>query len=117
MRLLDRLRRALPGERVYVREAAGVTVKRPRRVAEPSPNAPQLMRIVKHPYPLHPGKPSRRLALRVKEEPVESVDRLALLREALEARRPVRSTSAARGRPRPFALRPSRWIHLPDDTR
>lgn len=109
----DRLDRALPGDRLRPRDAAGVHV-RPARTVEPRPNAPLLLRIVRHPYGLFPGRPARRVVYRAKVEPPESVDRRRVLAEALAERRAALSTGRVPVRTRPFAVRPSRWPHLPE---
>jgi hypothetical protein len=82
----DRLDRVLPGDLLRPRSADAVRT-RSARTAEARPNAPQLMRIVRHPYPLVPGRPARR----------------------------VMYTPTSLERTRLFTVRPSRWPHLPDE--
>lgn len=110
---LDRLDRRQPGDLVTPRVAPAV--RGPARLADPRPNAPLLIRLVRHPYGLHPGRPVRGRYLPV-EAPVEVVDRREQIAAALAERGRVRSTSPVKGRPRPFAVRPTIWALLPPES-
>ena len=138
---LRRLTRAIPGEHL-VAEGAGMTgcwerdrpldrpcpvpardaaelrtttVRMVTRLAEARPNAPLLIRLVRHPYALAVGR-GKRVAYRgegATEETVTRVDWHAEVRAALADRERVRSTSAVEARPLPFTLRPSQWTLMP----
>lgn len=135
----DRLSRRLPGddvdpdryvsERLFAREAPDArkdpvpprdkkellsfTLRTSRRLADPTPNAPLLIRIVRHPYGYAPDRP-RRTPYIQHPEAVARVSATVEIRGALADRQRMRSTTAAgRERPRPFAVRPSVWILLP----
>ncbi len=86
-----------------------------RRLATAAPNAPLLIRIVRWPSQLSPGS---RLRKRYLED--RAVDRtrepLPRISAALAEFHRVRFTSPVAVRPRPFAVRPSRWDLLPDLT-
>ena len=85
------------------------------RLAEAKPNAPLLIRLVRHPYALPTGR-GKRVAYRGDEaaEPANTrVDWHAEVRAALADRERVRSTSAVEDRPLPFTIRPSQWTLLP----
>lgn len=110
--MLDRLDRALPGDRVTPRVAPAP--RRTGQLADPQPNAPLLIRLVRHPYGLLPSRPQRSRYLLADSE-VEPVDRKAEIAAALAERVRVRSTSPVKGRPRPFAVRPSTWVLLPSE--
>lgn len=87
--VFSRLERSLPGDRVVVRDAAQVVVRRSQRLAVPGPNAPLLMRLVRYPFVLSAGRP---------------------------ARRAYRSApDAVGGRPRAFTFHASRFVRLPDE--
>jgi hypothetical protein len=89
-----------------------LTLRKARKLADPTPNAPLLIRIVRTPYGLHPsGKKRARYIAEVPK--VEPVDRTAEIRAALAERERVRFTSAGRRRPRAFTIRPSTWVLLP----
>ena len=83
-----RLDRQLLGDSVVVRDPAGVQERR-AHVAEPRPNAPLLIRIVRTPYALSTTY-GRRIAYRA-------------------------APDAVGGRPTPFTIRPSRFVRLPDE--
>lgn len=135
----DRLRRRLPGDsvdpeahvdaRLFAREEAEdrpdpvpardkkelltFTLRRTTHVADPRPNAPLLIRIVRHPYGLSPNRPQRTAWLE-RPEPFVRVRVAEEIAAALAEREPLRFTSAAgKSRPRPFAIRPSAWVLLP----
>lgn len=87
--VFSRLDRTLPGDSVVVRDPAGVRLRRSSKIVTAGPNAPLLMRIVRHPYALPAGRPARRV---------------------------YRSAPDAVGhRPTPFTVRPSRFPRLPDE--
>ena len=87
--VFSRLDRTLPGDSVVVRDPAGVRLRRSSQTITPGPNAPLLMRIVRHPYALSAGRP---------------------------ARRGYRSAPDAVGhRPTPFPGRPARFPLRPDE--
>jgi len=68
--------------------------RRPKRVARAEPNAPQLIRVVKTPYALHPGW-ARRKKVREARDRLERYERqhaAVLVREDLE--RPAFSSPA-----------------------
>ena len=92
------------------RELLTLTVRRARRVAEAAPNAPLLIRIVRHPYALHPGG-RRRVVWLERPEAFARVDAKGEREAALAERRRVRFTLPVR--PHPFAVRPSSWRPLP----
>lgn len=89
-----------------------LTTRRAARLADPTPNAPLLIRIVRHPYALHPTGRQRQRYIE-EPAPVARVDRTAEIAAALAERVRVRFTSAGRGRPRPFAVRTAQWNLLP----
>lgn len=135
----DRLKRPFPGdavdpdryvdERLFAREQVEIrkdpvpprdkkeltalTLRKTARVADPRPNAPLLIRIVRNPYGYAPDRP-RRAAYIERAEAFVRVSATAEIRGALAEREIMRSTTAAgRQRPRPFAVRPSAWVLLP----
>jgi hypothetical protein len=135
-----RLRRPLPGarladderavSRLFVREqeqarrelvpardkvALKMVVRRnTARVASCAPNAPLLIRIVRYPFRLETVRGTRRKYLE-RAERFERVQWSAEVAAALADRERLRFTSAGRGRPQPFAVRPSTWAILPPD--
>lgn len=126
-RLIDeeaRLDRLFARERAEVRrdpvpardqaESRVVTMRATTRVATPRPNAPLLIRIVRYPFALAPARGTRTKYLDDAETFVR-VDWSAEVAAALADRERLRFTSAGRGRPMPFAVRPSTWILLPPD--
>jgi hypothetical protein len=92
------------------RELLTLTVRRTRRLAEAAPNAPLLIRIVRHPYALHPGG-RRRIRWLEQPEAFARVDARAEHAAARDERRRIRWTLPTR--PHPFAVRPSSWRPLP----
>lgn len=94
------------------RDLLTLTFRKTRRVAEAGPNAPLLIRIVRHPYALHPGG-RRRITWRQAAEPVQRVHAHAEVASALAERKRVRFNLDATARPQPFAVRPSTWKLLP----
>lgn len=110
--VLDRLDRVLPGDLVTPRVAPAP--RRAGQLADPQPNAPLLVRLVRHPYGLHPSRPQRSRYV-PEESVVEPVDRKAEIAAALAERERVRSTCPVKGRPRPFTVRPSTWVLLPSE--
>jgi hypothetical protein len=84
-------------------------------VATCQPNAPLLIRIVRYPYRLDPARGSRKKYLDEWEK-LTRVDWSAEVASALAERVRLRFTSGGRGRPMPFAVRPSSWALLPPDT-
>jgi hypothetical protein len=138
----DRLARRLPGEKLRAEitaverllERGDAPAERPdpvpardraelrvpvvratRRTATTGPNAPLLKRLVVHPYGLHP---TGRTRVRIVPEapPADKLVPRDEIAAALADRQRVRSTSAGRTRPRPFAVRPSTWRLLPPST-
>ncbi len=133
-----RLQRRFPGERIaregrgierlFAREApdprpapvpsrdrtarAALTRRDTAQVAACRPNAPLLIRIVRYPFALSTTRGERR---KYREDPprLERLDWSAQVKEALADRLRLRFTSAARGRPLPFVVRPSSWILVP----
>lgn len=95
-------------------EARITTVRMTTRVATPRPNAPLLIRIVRYPFVLAPARGSRARYLEETEKFVK-IDWSSEVAAALAERERLRFTSAGRGRPRPFAVRPSTWTLLPPD--
>jgi hypothetical protein len=81
------------------RKTFALGVRRPRRVAQTEPNAPQLIRIVKTPYALSPAWARRRRVRDARERlpPIAPFDPVAVACEA--ARRPVFACPAGQ-RPR-----------------
>jgi hypothetical protein len=134
----DRLARRLPGDRLaregrgvgrlFAREEHGappdpvpardqkpllqLSLRKSTRLAEPRPNAPLLIRIVRHPFRLDGARPSR-AAYISHPDPEPRVRAAEQIAGALADRERVRFTSAGRGRPKPFAVRPSTWTLLP----
>jgi hypothetical protein len=90
------------------------TLKKSGRVVDPRPNAPLLIRIVRYPFRLAGARPGR-AAYISHAEPEPRVSAAEQIAGALADRERVRFTSAGRGRPRPFAVRPSTWTLLPGD--
>ncbi len=85
------------------------------RLAQAKPNAPLLIRLVRHPYALPTGR-GKRVSYRgedAAEQGKTRVDWHAEVRAALADRERVRSTSAVEDRPLPFTIRPSQWTLLP----
>ncbi|MFZ5475687.1 MAG: hypothetical protein ACOZNI_02830 [Myxococcota bacterium] len=135
----DRLARRLPGDRLaregreigrlFAREEPPdvpdpvpardqkqllqLTLRKTGRVADPHPNAPLLIRIVRYPFRLDGARPGR-AAYISHPDPEPRVRVAEEIAGALADRERVRFTSAGRGRPRPFAVRPSTWALLPD---
>lgn len=107
-----RLDRVLPGDGTVARTAP--VLRRASRQVDAGPNAPLLLRLVRYPFRLAPGRAARARYL-PEPEATAAVDRRAVLAGALADRERVRSTSPVRGRPRPFAVRPSLWSLLPAD--
>lgn len=92
-----------------------VKVKMTTRVAEARPNAPLLIRLVRHPYALDLGR-AKKVAYRGQDAstaPRERMDWHGEVRAALADRPRLRSTSVE-PRPMPFTIRPSTWTLLPD---
>lgn len=136
-----RLRRPLPGarlehdargmERLFAREtteerpdpvpardkaALKMVVRRDTsRVASCRPNAPLLIRIVRYPFRLETSRGARKKYLEETTK-FERVDWSAEVAAALAERERLRFTSAGRGRPLPFAVRPSTWSLLPPES-
>lgn len=137
----DRLRRRLPGASVdpdahvldglFAREEPPdrpdpvpprdqkqlptLSFRRASRLADPRPNAPLLIRLVRHPYGLSPDRPRRKVWLE-RTEPFVRVPVGEEIAAALAERKGMRFTSAAgRKRPTPFAVRPSEWVLLPPE--
>ena len=109
-----RLDRPLPGDGIRVRDAAAMVVRRPASMADPRPNAPLLMRIVRHPYALSTGQP-RRVVYRTAPESFVPVDALAERHAAAEERVHEPFTSPVGRRLHLFTLRTSRAVLLPPD--
>ncbi len=91
-----------------------VVRKETTRVASCRPNAPLLIRIVRYPFRLDATRATRRKYMDEAEK-FERVDWSAQVAAALAERERLRFTSAGRGRPLPFAVRPSTWSLLPPD--
>ncbi len=92
-----------------------VKVKMTTRVAETRPNAPLLIRLVRHPYALDLGRAKKvaYLSQDANVAPRERVDWHGEVQAALADRPRLRSTSVE-PRPMPFTIRPSTWTLLPD---
>lgn len=104
------------------RDAAELRTTRVRmtgRVATTGPNAPLLIRLVRHPYALDVVRPKKVVYRGENAEtgPRASthsrVDWHAEFRAALAERERMRSTSGVELRPLPFTIRPSLWQLLP----
>lgn len=96
-------------------ELRTVTVRMVTRLAEARPNAPLLIRLVRHPYALPVGR-GKRVAYRGEEAPSHEAGRMdwhGEVRAALADRERMRSTSAVEARPLPFTIRPSLWTLMP----
>lgn len=109
-----RLDRPLLGDGVRVRDAAAMVVRRPSRVADPAPNAPLLMRIVRHPYALATGRP-RRVVYKEDPEAFVAVDATDQRHAASEERVHAPFVNPVGRRLHLFTLRPSRAVALPVD--
>ncbi|MDP2312174.1 MAG: hypothetical protein Q8P41_04660 [Pseudomonadota bacterium] len=99
------------------RDKAGVRVPTQRdttRVASCRPNAPLLIRIVRYPFALATTRGSRQ-KYRGEVDKFIRIDWSAEVAAALAERQRLRFTSAGRGRPLPFTVRPSTWSLLPPD--
>lgn len=83
-------------------------------VASCRPNAPLLIRIVRYPFAL-PTVRGTRQKYRDEVEKFVRIDWSAEVAAALADRERLRFTSAGRGRPLPFTVRPSHWSLLPPD--
>lgn len=83
-------------------------------VASCRPNAPLLIRIVRYPFALTTSRGARQ-KYRDEVEKFVRVDWSAEVAAALADRERLRFTSAGRGRPMPFTIRPSVWSILPPD--
>lgn len=81
-------------------------------VAVCRPNAPLLIRIVRYPFALTTARGARQ-KYRDEVESFIRVDWSAQVAAALADRERLRFTSAGRGRPMPFTVRPSLWSILP----
>jgi hypothetical protein len=110
----DRLDRTLPGDALVLREAAAVRVRRPGKIASAGPNAPLLMRIVRSPYRLATGRPTR-VVYYVSPERFTRVDPAAERAGATTDREREPSRSPAGRRARPFTVRPSRLVLMPPE--
>lgn len=100
-------------------ELRTTSVRMNAHVAEPKPNAPLLIRLVRHPYALEVVRP-KKVAYRGENGETgprtsahSRVDWHAEVRAALAERERVRSTSGVELRPLPFTIRPSLWQLLP----
>jgi hypothetical protein len=112
--------RELPQEPVPARDQAelfSVTPRPTTRLATAGPNAPQLMRLIRHPYRHEPGRFGR---TRIHEERAGSGANSSArpsvghpMREAGNERGEMTTGSPDFGRPRPFAVRPSAPSPLP----
>ncbi|MES2639014.1 MAG: hypothetical protein V4850_06010 [Myxococcota bacterium] len=135
-----RLRRRLPGDRLATEErglarllarerpdtrpdpvpardkqGARAPVQRDTtHVASCRPNAPLLIRIVRYPFAL-PTTRGTRQKYRDEVEKFIRVDWSSEVAAALADRARLRFTSAGRGRPLPFTVRPSVWSILPTE--
>lgn len=99
------------------RDKAGARVLERRdtsHVASCRPNAPLLIRIVRYPFALATARGVRQRHREVVEK-FTRVDWSAEVASALAERQKLRFTSAGRGRPMPFTVRPSVWSLLPPD--
>lgn len=94
--------------------ARALVTRETTHVASCRPNAPLLIRIVRYPYPLATSRGARQ-KYRDDVEKVVRVDWSAQVAAALADRERLRFTSAGRGRPKPFTVRPSVWSILPQD--
>lgn len=95
--------------------ALKVTTRRnTSHVASCRPNAPLLIRIVRTPFRLETSRGNRVKYLE-KAEKFERLDWQSVVAAALADRERLRFTSAVRGRPLPFAVRPSSWSILPSE--
>ena len=81
-------------------------------MADPAPNAPQLVRLIRFPFALRP-EGTRRTVFLEEAPPPARVDARAERTAALAERERVRFTSPARNRLRPFAARPSSAAPIP----
>lgn len=111
--LLARLDRPLLGEGLSVREAGRVVVRRSSRLGDPSPNAPLLIRIVRYPISIGPGRGAR-VVYRERPEAVAEVDRDEERRLAAELRERAPTRSPAGRRPVPFVFRRGAPLPAPD---
>ncbi len=100
------------------KELRSPTVRMTTRTAEPKPNAPLLIRLVRHPYALDLAR-GKKVNYRGEDATpgvrAARVDWHGDVRAALAERRIVRSTSAVESRPLPFTVRPSRWDLIPSE--
>jgi hypothetical protein len=101
------------GEGVVVRDAAGVVVRKAGRMPEAGPNAPLLMRVVRHPFAVAPGS-GRRVVYVEEAPPIERVDPAEERRLATGDRTPGRTRSPAGRRPVPFVFRRGHALPAPD---
>lgn len=101
---------------VPARDAAALRearVKMITRTAEVRPNAPLLIRLVRHPYALPPGR-GKRVTYRESQAAAEPrADWHAEVRAAIADRQRT-AGSTVEPRPVPFTVRPSAWAVLPD---
>lgn len=89
-----------------------LATRRTTRLADASPNAPLLIRIVRHPYALATTLGARQRYI-PEAPPTEHVNRAAEIAGALADRERMRFTLTGWRRPKPFAVRPSTWVLLP----
>lgn len=90
-------------------------VKMTTRLAEARPNAPLLIRLVRHPYALELGR-AKKVAYRGEDggaSPRARADWHGEVRAAL-VDRPKLQVTSLEPRPMPFTIRPSSWNLLPD---
>ncbi len=91
-----------------------LTLRKTRRLAEPRPNAPLLIRIVRRPYGLHPtGR--KRVVILEPHTPFQRVDARAERAAAQEDRTLTRFSLRNERRPSAFTVRPSQWVLLPPE--
>lgn len=113
-KIADRYERPEPTSPLPDRERSTRTgaTRNTRGLADPKPNAPQLIRLVRYPFALDTVRPTRQTFL----SPVERAERRPFDEEfkaALADAHVVRSTSPVVERPRPFAARPMTAAIIP----
>jgi hypothetical protein len=91
-------------------------VRANKRLVAAGPNAPQMIRLIRYPFALATRRPARSQLIAELERPERRPYR-EQVEEALAERVEVRSTSPARGRLRPVAVRPSAAEPLPREPR
>jgi hypothetical protein len=91
------------------------TLRNNSHLARPAPNAPALIRLVRHPYRLNTVRPTRKTYLEKQEPRAERVDWKQEVHDAKAEWQRPEVASPTKQRPRAFTILPSRWKLLPGE--